>query len=139
MPRDHEHPAIISKERLRNILGAIEIETMADGKGTIRHPAFAPELIEPTADIKIRLIGDYTNIDEVCCQTGNLVVGGITQLAIGGVGGQFSTSLFSNENYLNVVPTNKNKNYGFSGQVDWDLGRITVECHPIGAVDDHVP
>lgn len=50
VPRDHEHPAIISKERLRNILGAIEIETMADGKGTIRQPAFAPELIEPTAE-----------------------------------------------------------------------------------------
>ncbi len=78
-------------------------------------------LIEPTTDIKIRLIADYTKIDEVCCETGNLVVGGITQLAIGGVGGQFPTSLFAHDNFLNVVPNNRNKNYGFSGQVDWNL------------------
>lgn len=78
-------------------------------------------LIEPTADIKIRLIADFTDIDESCCQTSNLVVGGITQLAIGGVGGVFPTDFFSFDNFLNAVPFNKNQNYGFSGQVDWNL------------------
>ncbi|GIX20565.1 MAG: hypothetical protein KatS3mg120_2241 [Erythrobacter sp.] len=48
-------------------------------------------LIEPTADVKIRIIADYNKIDEICCQTSNLVVGPLTQLAIGGVGGQFPT------------------------------------------------
>ncbi|QDH34365.1 TonB-dependent receptor [Porphyrobacter sp. YT40] len=83
-------------------------------------------LIEPTADIKIRLIADYTNIDEVCCQTSNLVVGPITQLAVGGVGGQFPTDFFSFDNYLNAVPFNKNENYGFSGQLDWAFGNINL-------------
>ena len=78
-------------------------------------------LIEPSADIKIRLIADFTDIDESCCQTSNLVVGGITQLAIGGVGGVFPTDFFSFDNFLNAVPFNKNQNYGFSGQVDWNL------------------
>ena len=83
-------------------------------------------LIEPTADIKIRLIADYTNIDESCCQTSNLVVGPITQLAIGGVGGQFPTELFSFDNFLNAVPFNRNENYGFSGQLDWAFGNINL-------------
>ena len=83
-------------------------------------------LIEPTTDIKIRLIADYGKIDEVCCQTSNLVVGGTTQFAIGGVGGQFPTDFFSNDNFLNVIPVNTNKNYGFSGQLDWNFGDLKV-------------
>jgi outer membrane receptor protein involved in Fe transport len=83
-------------------------------------------LIEPSADVKIRLIADYTDIDESCCQTSNLVVGGITQLAIGGVGGQFPTDFFSFDNFLNAVPFNKNENYGFSGQLDWAFGNVSL-------------
>jgi iron complex outermembrane receptor protein len=83
-------------------------------------------LIEPSADIKIRLIGDYGKIDEVCCQTSNLVVGGITALAIGGVGGQFPTDFFSFDNFLNIAPVNENENYGFSGQLDWSFGNLTL-------------
>ncbi|TAD75664.1 MAG: TonB-dependent receptor [Sphingomonadales bacterium] len=83
-------------------------------------------LIEPSADVKIRLIADYGKIDEVCCQTSNLVVGGITRFAIGGVGGQFPTDFFSDNNFLNVVPVNTNENYGFSGQLDWSFGNLTL-------------
>ncbi|MFM7402573.1 MAG: TonB-dependent receptor [Erythrobacter sp.] len=83
-------------------------------------------LIEPTADVKIRLIADYGKIDEICCQTSNLVVGGVTALAIGGVGGRFPTDFFSDDNFLNIVPRNENENYGFSGQVDWTFGNLTL-------------
>jgi outer membrane receptor protein involved in Fe transport len=83
-------------------------------------------LIEPSADVKIRLIADYGKIDEVCCQTSNVVVGATTALAIGGVGGQFPTDFFSNDNFLNIVPVNTNKNYGFSGQLDWNFGSLTL-------------
>lgn len=83
-------------------------------------------LIEPTADVKIRIIADYNKIDEICCQTSNLVVGPLTQLAIGGVGGQFPTDFFSDDNFLNVVPVNKNENYGISGQVDWSFGNLKL-------------
>ncbi len=82
-------------------------------------------LIEPTADIKIRLIADYTDIDEVCCQTSNLVIGPSTRDAITAVGGQAPTDFFSFDNFLNVAPVNENQNYGFSGQIDWNLGDLT--------------
>ncbi|MFZ9396193.1 MAG: TonB-dependent receptor [Erythrobacter sp.] len=83
-------------------------------------------LIEPTADLRVRLIGDYTKIDEICCQTSNLAVGPTTFLAIGGVGGQYPTEFFSGDNYLNVVPVNTNENYGFSGQIDWQKGAFSI-------------
>ncbi len=83
-------------------------------------------LIEPSADLKIRLIADYGKIDEVCCETSNLVVGGVTALAIGGVGGQYPTDFFSHNNFLNVIPVNTNKSYGASGQVDWNVGALTL-------------
>ncbi|WP_298303830.1 TonB-dependent receptor [uncultured Erythrobacter sp.] len=83
-------------------------------------------LIEPTPDLSVRIIGDYADIDEVCCQTGNLVVGPVTSGAIAAVGGQFPTDVFSRENFLNVVPENKNENYGISGQIDYQLGAISI-------------
>ncbi len=83
-------------------------------------------LIEPSADLKIRLIADYSKIEEVCCQTSNVVVGALTRGAIGGVGGQFPTDFFSFDNFLNTVPVNENDNYGFSGQVDWSVGAFTL-------------
>lgn len=83
-------------------------------------------LIEPTPDIKIRLIADYSKIDEVCCQTSNLVVGPATFGAVAAVGGQFPTDFFSYDNFLNVVPSNENENYGFSGQLDWSFGNLTL-------------
>jgi len=83
-------------------------------------------LIEPTADIKIRLIGDYSKINEICCQTSNLVVGPSTRDAITAVGGQFPSDFFSFDNFLNVVPVNENENYGVSGQVDWSFGNLSL-------------
>lgn len=83
-------------------------------------------LIEPSADIKIRLIGDYGKINEVCCQTSNVVVGALTAGAIPAVGGQFPSDFFSFDNFLNVVPVNTNENYGFSGQLDWSFGDLTL-------------
>jgi outer membrane receptor protein involved in Fe transport len=78
-------------------------------------------LIEPSADVKVRLIADYNKINEVCCQTSNLVIGPSTSGAIVAVGGQAPNDFYSFDNYLNIVPVNKNKNYGFSGQIDWNL------------------
>ena len=46
----YEHPAIISTERLANILNAIEVETRGDKGGEVRQPAFHPEIVERTAE-----------------------------------------------------------------------------------------
>ena len=83
-------------------------------------------LFDSGTDLTVRLIADYSEIDEICCQTGALVVGPVTAGAVAAVGGQFPTDLFSGRNFLNVVPVNQNENYGISGQIDYDFGAISL-------------
>ena len=61
----HEHPAIISTQRLSNILAAIEVETPAPGEGVIRQPAFAPEMIEKTAEGLAQAFAEASPDEEV--------------------------------------------------------------------------
>jgi len=82
-------------------------------------------LFEPTTDLKIRAIADYSKIDEVCCVVSTLVAGP-TAPAIVGAGGGLSTDFFSYDTYLNQEPINKVDNYGGSVQVDWDRGSIGI-------------
>ena len=82
-------------------------------------------LIEPTPDLKIRMIADYSKIDEACCQVSTLVAGP-TAAAIGAVGGALDTDFFSYNTFLNQVPENVVDNYGGSIQVDWNVGNLTV-------------
>ena len=82
-------------------------------------------LIEPTADLKIRAIADYSKIDEVCCVVSTLIAGPSAP-AIFGVGGGLSTDFFSYDTYLNQEPINRVDNYGGSVQVDWDRGSIGI-------------
>ncbi|MEP0190478.1 MAG: TonB-dependent receptor [Erythrobacter sp.] len=78
-------------------------------------------LIEPSPDLKIRAIVDYSNIDEVCCTVGN-VLAGPTAAGIVAVGGQLpdQNDFFSREVFLNAVPSNTVENYGGSIQIDWN-------------------
>lgn len=82
-------------------------------------------LFEPSTDLRIRLIGDYSRIDEVCCVVSTLIAGP-TAPAVFGVGGALSTDFFSYDTYLNKVPVNKVDNYGGSIQADWNVGKLTV-------------
>ncbi|MDP2131666.1 MAG: TonB-dependent receptor [Erythrobacter sp.] len=82
-------------------------------------------LFEPTPDLKIRAIADYSKIDEACC-TVSTQVAGPTAGAIFAVGGQLDTDFFSLNTFLNQVPINKVENYGGSVQVDWNIGNLTV-------------
>ena len=82
-------------------------------------------LFEPTPDLSIRLIGDYSKIDEVCCQVSTLVAGP-TAAAIVGVGGNLTTDFFGYTTYLNQQPINEVDNYGGSAQIDWSTGPISV-------------
>ena len=107
-----------------------------DGYGTIvnlnedvnernRWTARGQLLIEPSDDFKIRLIGDYSDIDEACCVVSTLVAGP-TAPAVFAVGGALSTDFFSYDIFLNKVPENKVKNYGGSANVEWSTGPFTV-------------
>lgn len=82
-------------------------------------------LIEPTPDLRVRLIGDYSKIDEACCTVSTLVAGPTAPI-IFAVGGEVSTDFFSYDVFLNKVPENEVENYGGSAQVDWSSGPISV-------------
>ncbi|MEM6908260.1 MAG: TonB-dependent receptor [Pseudomonadota bacterium] len=82
-------------------------------------------LIEPTPDLRIRAIADYSRIDEVCCQVSTLVAGP-TVPAINALGGELDTDFFSYDAFLNQAPINEIDNYGGSIQVDWETGPIAI-------------
>ncbi|WP_411340157.1 TonB-dependent receptor [Sphingopyxis sp. J-6] len=106
-------------------------------------------LFEPTDALSIRLIADYTYRNEKCCAAtyidnsvnpyiGNLnnpgvpaddMTNNITQVLIdlGQPAGAFNQGYSRN---ISVSPgrsfAGKTKDYGFSGQIDWDLGGATL-------------
>lgn len=82
-------------------------------------------LIEPSPDLSIRAIVDYSRIDESCC-TVSTAVAGPTAPAVFGVGGALTTDFFSDEVFLNRIPINEVDNYGGSIQIDWETGPISV-------------
>lgn len=78
-------------------------------------------LIEPSEKFKIRLIADYDKIDEDCCGVAN-VVNGPTGAIIVGIGGNLTPNQpYSHNVYQNYASENKIKNYGISGQADFEL------------------
>ncbi len=83
-------------------------------------------LIEPSPDFKIRAIGDYSRIDEVCCTVGN-VVAGPSVPAIFALGGQVTSfaNFFDRTSFLNQVPVNEVDNYGGSVQMDYSAGALS--------------
>lgn len=83
-------------------------------------------LIEPTENLKIRLIADYDELEETCCYTPN-IINGPTAGAIALVGGQvIGENPFGFETALDVDPTNVISNSGVSGQIDWETPFGTV-------------
>jgi len=86
-------------------------------------------LFEPTSNLTIRLIGDYDKIDEVCCSAFNLRAArpGPTSV-IEALGGRVNNSatMFDNVVYNSVDPTSQIRNWGISGQIDYELGPLTL-------------
>ena len=82
-------------------------------------------LIEPSTDFKVRIIGDYGRIDEVCCQVSTLVAGPSAP-AVFAVGGALDTNFFSYNTFLSQVPRNTVDNYGGSIQADWNFGNLSL-------------
>lgn len=85
-------------------------------------------LFEPTDALSIRLIGDYDKIDENCCIAGNVIAGptvAITNALAGGPSVD-ANNPFSYRVYNNFLSSNLIKNYGGSGQIDYDLGNMAL-------------
>ena len=80
-------------------------------------------LWEPSEAVKVRLIADYDKIDEICCGVANVVSGPASAAVNGSAGGVslLPNQPFAHDVFQNFDSVNKIKNYGFSGQIDWDL------------------
>jgi outer membrane receptor protein involved in Fe transport len=79
-------------------------------------------LFTPSETLKIRLIADYDKIDENCCAVVN-VVDGPTGNAVRALGGKIdSNNPLALTSTTNFDSANLIENYGFSGQVDWEIG-----------------
>ncbi len=83
-------------------------------------------LWEPSDAFKVRLIGDIDQIDENCCIAGN-VINGPTGAAIVAVGGRIdAANPFSYNVYNNFPSSNDIRNWGLSGQADYEFGALTL-------------
>lgn len=83
-------------------------------------------LIESDA-LKVRLIGDYSKIDENCCAAVNVRQSAATAAILNPlVGGMVNnpSQRFDDIVYYNFPSTNDIENYGFSGQIDYALGPL---------------
>ncbi|TCD06357.1 TonB-dependent receptor [Erythrobacteraceae bacterium CFH 75059] len=76
--------------------------------------------------LRLRAIGDYQKISELCCYAGNLVAGP-TVPAVFAVGGAIvPEDLFADRTFLNVLPENDIESYGGSLQADLQFGNLTL-------------
>ena len=85
-------------------------------------------LFKPSDDLSVRLIGDYSKIDELCCAAPNVRYGP-TAPVLNAVAGRVAVvpeDPFSDTILLNRVPTNDIDNYGVSGQVDYSFGNLSL-------------
>ncbi|MCT2559171.1 TonB-dependent receptor [Tsuneonella sp. YG55] len=82
---------------------------------------------EPSDALKVRLIADYDEIDEKCCGVTALLIGPFTQV-IQSLGGRVNdpNRPFDNVIYSDVVPNSRVKNWGVSGQADYEMGPVTL-------------
>ena len=75
-------------------------------------------LFQPSSDFKVRVIGDYDKIDEICCTVANFFSGPATA-AINAIGGKINANRpYSFDSYGNLPSVNKIDTYGVSAQFD---------------------
>lgn len=87
-------------------------------------------LFEPSTDFSVRLIGDYSKIDENCCAVVNLqrLAGTPSTAALPLLRADeiSQTDPFADKVYTNIDSTNKIENWGISGQLDYNLGILKL-------------
>ncbi|MBO9603721.1 MAG: TonB-dependent receptor [Novosphingobium sp.] len=83
-------------------------------------------LFEPSTDLKVRIIGDYSAIDENCCGVVNLQPSAATSVikALGNI--PDADHPYAGVVYDNINSTNDIKDWGVSGEIDWQAGLIGV-------------
>ncbi|WP_017931886.1 TonB-dependent receptor [Robiginitomaculum antarcticum] len=84
-------------------------------------------LIEPSDRTTIRLIGDYSEIDEICCAVTNFQNAGAAA-AVTALGGRAADANdpFAYVHYVNKPGQNKVDDWGLSAHVDIDFDKFTL-------------
>lgn len=83
-------------------------------------------LLEPGDNATFRIIGDYDEIDEICCGVANLY-NGPTGAAVQALGGQLVPNApFAREGYYDINPYNRVKNGGVSMQADLRFDKFDI-------------
>jgi len=84
-------------------------------------------LFEPSDDTSIRIIGDYSKIDEVCCAVTNYQNEGAAA-AIAALGGQFADANdpFALQSFQNFTSVNTLDDYGVSLHIDHMFGDVAA-------------
>ena len=85
-------------------------------------------LFDNGGPLRVRVIGDYDEIEERCCGVLNVAPSaeiGAIQL-LGGQVNDFRNNPDGDVIYTDVDPINRIKNYGISGQIDYEFGPITM-------------
>jgi len=87
----------------------------------------------PSDSLEVRVIGDYSDLDEACCGVANLF-NGPTGAAIFGLGGALVPNApYAYEGYYDFTPVNEFENSGLSVQFDYDFSD-TVTLTSISAM-----
>ncbi len=99
-----------------------------EGNNRNRYGGRAQLLFQPSSDLKIRAIGDFDQIDEICCAVANVFAGPTVGIINALAGGRAvdPNSPFSYTSYSNFRSTNNIKNYGGSIQGDYDFGSLAL-------------
>lgn len=87
-------------------------------------------LLEPSNALTVRLIGDYGKIDENCCAAVNIrqsaATGAIKAIGAPDTVVNAPSAMFDDVIYNDLASTNEIKNWGLSGQIDYELGPINL-------------
>ncbi|WP_338241013.1 TonB-dependent receptor [Aurantiacibacter hainanensis] len=104
-----------------------DLGTGSEANNRDRWYARGQVLIDNGTNFSLRIIGDIDDIDEICCGVVNVQSGPATAAVIG-VGGQVTdpNDPFADVIFNNFDSTNKIRNYGVSGQADWEIGDFTL-------------
>ena len=76
---------------------------------------------EPSDNFSLRLIGDFSQLDELCCGAANLSTGPTTPAIFLAGGNLVPEAPFAYEGYFDASPVNRFESSGVSGQFDWDI------------------
>ncbi|MBN26227.1 MAG: ligand-gated channel protein [Alteromonadaceae bacterium] len=82
---------------------------------------------EPTPDVSLRVIADYSEIDEICCSSPNVISGPVNGivLALGGIVLD-ENNPFARESVLIKAPTNDLEDGGISAHLDVDFAGFSL-------------